>query len=116
MENIRCLIAGIPHIIFADIVQKITEMRPGIEVVDRVSSINNLSQVVKEHAVDVLIFGMEENSISQSLKDIFEMSPEIVTIGVLDDGRNICMCVSDVSPNGLIDLLQTAIKNCKTKN
>ena len=111
MENIRCLIADIPHIILADIIQQITEKRPGIEVVGCIDNNNDLSQVVKDRAIDVLISGMEVTSASQSLNKVFEISPQVVAVGVVDDGRRICVCVEDIGPDDLVELVKVAVQN-----
>ena len=110
MEHIRCLIADIPHIILADIVQQIIEKRPGIEVVGRVDSDNDLSRIVKDRAIDVLMLSMEETSVSESLNEVFEVSPEVVAIGVVGDGRRICVCVEDIGPDDFVALIKAAVK------
>ena len=110
MENIRCLIADIPHIMLADIIQKITEKRPGIEVVGRIGGNVDLPQVVKDRAIDVVILGMESTSVSQSLNDLFETSPQIVAVGVANDGKRICVCVEDVGPIELMDIVLSSRK------
>ena len=111
MENIRCLIADIPHIVLADIIQHITEKRPGIEVVGRIDSNKDLLKFVKDRAIDVVILGMETTSMLQSLNDLFEVSPQVVAVGVVKDGRRVCVCVEDIGPDELIELVRAATQN-----
>lgn len=110
MENIRCLIADMPQMILADIVQKVTETQPGIEVVDRVNSLNNLPEVIKERAIDVLIYGMDASSITRHLKEIFTSTPELVMIGILEDGKHLCICMNDAGPEDFVNILNLAMK------
>ena len=116
MENIRCLIADIPHIILEDIIRKIIMDRPGIEVVDHFDSNNNISQVIKEHSIDVLIVGMEAETAFQTLNEVVNISPKVVTIGVVADGRRICVCVDDVGPGDLVELVDAAFQSQQYKS
>lgn len=109
MENIRCLIADIPHIILADVIQEVTERRPGMEIVGRVNNHNDLVEIVKERDVDVLILSLEDRTVFESLKDLFESAPNVVTVGVIEHGKRICIGVNDIGPDDFISLVKQAV-------
>jgi DNA-binding NarL/FixJ family response regulator len=110
IENIRCLIADIPHFILADIIQQITEKRPGIEVVCHIEDVNNVPKIVQEHSIDVVILGEKAISVSQSLDNLFDISPQTVAVGVINEGRRVCVCVEDIGPSELIKIIKSAVQ------
>ena len=63
---------------------------------------------IKECPVDVLICGMEASE-TQSLDEIFDVMPNIVIVGLMNDGRRICVCSEDVGSSELILLIRSAL-------
>ena len=108
MDNIRCLIADIPHFLLADIIQKITENQPEIDVLGSIDNKTDLANKIKECPVDVLICGMEASE-TQSLDKVFDVIPNVVVVGLINDGRRICVCSEDVGPSELISLIKSAL-------
>ncbi len=105
MGNIRCLIADIPQIMLADVIRKITEKQSGIEFVELTHEGEDIPRFVKDHGVDVVILGKSALSVSGTLNGIFEASPQVIAVSILEDGNRVCFCVEDVGPKELTDLL-----------
>ena len=111
MDNVRCLIADIPHNLLADIVQRITESRSDIEVVGRFESKDGLPQIVRDSEADVVIFGMEAGTLSNECKEMFDAKPELVIVGLVEDGRRAAIIIDDVGPKEIMDIMHVAFKD-----
>lgn len=114
MKKTRCLIADIPQGVLADILQKILEIRPGVDVAGCVESSHELPEYLKNNAIDVVIHSMEATRKSQLLDEILQRSPETVSVGLQDGGRVVCICVGDVSPELFLDLIE-GVSNIRRK-
>lgn len=110
MENVRCIIADMPHYLLADIIQKITDNRTDIEVVGRVDQNTNLSKLLEEQEVDVVMLSMDDVHLSEQLNSVFELSPQVVAVGVVSDARRICVCVEDFGPDDFMSLVMAAVR------
>ena len=114
MEKIRCLVADIPHVLLADIIQEIFNMQPEIDVVGYVNGKNNLLEFIQKNPVDVLLKGMERNDGNHLLDEIFQILPQISIVGIIDDGRRVCHCIEGVSPSTLLNLVYMQKEYSKT--
>lgn len=110
MDNIRCLIADIPQILLADIVQGITESRSGFDVVKRVENKNNLPQIVREHKIDVVILEIKASRFSNECNEILDSKPELVIVGLVKDGRRAAILIDNIGKKELIKLIRTTHK------
>ena len=110
MQNIRCMVADIPQMVLADIIQKIVEERPGVEIVGRVDNDNDLNRYLDEHAIDVVIHCMEETSNSALIDNILKNSPQAVSVGLQKSGRLVCVCVDDIGPEQLLNLIENVTR------
>jgi len=112
MENIRCLIADIPQVILADIMQKLTEDNNGTEVVERVSDLNDLPLTIKNKSINVLILGMQNNVFPQICEDVLINAPELLVVGLVNDGRRAAIYMDDVGKNDITNIIGTMGRRC----
>jgi DNA-binding NarL/FixJ family response regulator len=110
MDKIRCLIVAVPHYLLADLILHITEKYPEIEVVGRVNGYKELVLVLRGQPVDVVVTGIDGVSKMQFIDDLFALAPQIVVVGVMNDGRRLCLCVEDRGPEDLITLMCDLVK------
>lgn len=106
MAHLRCLIADIPQLVLADIVQRVAEENEDVEVVDRVTGIDNLSEVVRKQAIDVLILGMKNNMLPQVCNDVMDTISDLLVVGLVDDGRRAAIYVDDVGGNEIVKIIR----------
>ena len=111
MENIRCLIADIPQIVLADIVQHIAENRLGIEVVGRIESKENFPRVIRENKVDVVMFGAKNDLFPDEWRDIRDSDPDLLFVGLIEDGRHAAIFINDIGPDQLMNMLKASLRN-----
>ena len=111
MENIRCLIADIPQVVLADIVQRIAQSRLGIEVVGRIDNKEHFSQMVHERNVDVVVFGAESDFFPVEWRDVRDSNPDMLFIGLIDDGRHAAIYINDIGTDQLINMVRFSTKN-----
>lgn len=107
MDNIRCLIADMSQITLADIVHHLAEDSPSIDIVNRIDSIKNIHQLIQNYTADVVILGVESDSISREHTEILDAFPGLVMVGIVGNGRRAIVIVDDVGPNELTDLIHT---------
>ena len=113
METLHCLIADIPQIVLADIVQKITEENQNIEVVKRVPKIEDVPAILSRQDIDVLILGMKSNAYSRACRDIQSKFSDLLIIGLVDDGRQATIYMGDVGCNEIVQAIKTLGKLSK---
>ena len=107
MESVRCLIADIPQIVLADIVQRLAEENAGVEVVDQVNDMDDLPLIIKNKSINVLIVGMQNNAIPPVCEEALNSKPELLVVGLVNDGRRAVIYMDDVSKNEIIDIIGT---------
>lgn len=107
METIHCLIADIPQVVLADIVQRITEENQNIEVVNRVPNIEDVPAILSRQDIDVLILGMKSNTSPQTYKDILNKFSDLLIVGLVDDGRLAAIYMDDVGSNEIVKIIRT---------
>ena len=113
MDNIRCVLADIPQVALADIIQKIIEARPGIEVIGRVENNNELLNYLNNESVDVVIHNMDAINSPQGIDRVLQQSPQTISVGLVESGRRICVCVQDIGPDELSNLIEEVNKICR---
>lgn len=113
MDKIRCLIAAVPHGLLADLIHHLAENHPDIEVVGRVSSHKELVTVLRDLAVDVVVLGIDGVPMMQTLEALFDVSPQVVVVGVMKDGRRLCLCVEDRGPKDLVRFMCDAVERVR---
>ena len=96
MKTIRCLIANIPQIVLADIIQNILDKSYSIEVIGKVDSYQDALSFVTQHSIDVLIIGMENGNLS-NYSEIIDIKPDLIVLGLIDDGRKIVVHLNDIA-------------------
>jgi hypothetical protein len=107
VETLHCLIADIPQIVLADIVQRITEENKNIEVVERVPSIEDVPAILSRQDIDVLILGMKSNICPLACKDILKKYSDLLIVGLVDDGRQAAIYIDDVGSNEIVKIIRT---------
>ena len=112
MEILQCLIADIPQVVLADIVQRVTEENENIEVVMRVPDIKDVPAVLSRQNIDVLIVGMKSNVTPQACKDMLKRYSDMLIVGLVDDGRQAIIYMGDVGCNEIVQAIKTLGK-CK---
>ena len=107
MDKIRCLIADIPQHLLVDMIRKATEARSDIDVIEQYTTGKDLLELIEKEPVDTVLLGMEKDFEIRSLDKIFSVLPQVVVVGVIDDGRRVCMCMEDVGLELLMKLVRT---------
>ena len=110
METLHCLIADIPQVVLADIVQRITEENQNIEVVKCVPNIEDVPSVLSRQDIDVLILGMKSNIYPQSCRDILKNYSDLLIVGLVDDGRRAAIYMDDVGVDEMLKIITTCAR------
>ena len=105
MRNLQCLIADIPQAILADILQRTAEQSEHIEVVDRISNLDDLPAALAQNPVDVLIVGMDKPVVPRRYSDLMNRFANLLVVGLIDDGRSAAVFVNDISSDEMTDLI-----------
>ena len=105
VETLHCLIADIPQILLADIVQRITEENKSIEVVKRVSNIEDVPAILNRQDIDVLILGMKSNTFPQTYRDILNKFSDLLIVGLVDDGRLAAIYMDDIGVDEILKII-----------
>ena len=114
MENFRCVIADIAHFMLADIVQRITEQHLKVEYFNNIED-GTISALVQQNDVDVVLTSFESLELPKFCNDLLEECSDIAVVGLVEDGRRICICVDDAGPHELIELIRAVIQDKKNK-
>lgn len=113
MESVRCLLADIPQILLADIVQHITEDTSGIEVIGRVNTIEEVPEIVLNDSVDVLILGMKSCMLPNVCLDIMNNISNLIIVCLVDDGRRLAVYLDNIGKNDILKVIKTFGKSNK---
>ena len=105
MEILRCLIADIPQNILAHIVHSVAQQDEKIDVIGQVRNIDDIPRFLRRENIDVLIMGMRDDTPHRFCQDIFKNFPELLIVGLVDDGRMAVACLADVSSRQLLDII-----------
>lgn len=107
METIRCLIAGIPHKLLSDIVCEISNNEIGLEVVRYVTNVEDISEFINDNTVDVIFLIIQEDKLSTICNELIKKIPDLVIVGLVDDGRRACIYSNDVGVSWLMNVIKT---------
>jgi DNA-binding NarL/FixJ family response regulator len=102
---LRCLIADIPQKVLADIVQRVTQQDEKIDVVGQVSDIDDISGILNTQKIDVLIMGMRDDTPHDFCREILDRFPQILIVGLVNDGRMAVVCLADLGSSQLVNLI-----------
>ena len=114
MELIHCLIADVPQTILADIVQIITQENKNIDVVKNVPNIEDVPAILSGQEIDVLIIGMKSDVNSRVCRDLQLKCPDLLILGLVDDGRQAAIYMGDVGCNKLVQTIN-ALGKCNNE-
>ncbi len=107
METLRCLITDIPQKLLSDIIVGITHQQENIEVVDRTVGLKDILSVLNEQAIDVLVLGLDQNCFPGNCRELLNQYPELLIVGLCDDGRHAAVYLDDVSSREIVDVIRT---------
>ncbi len=106
MENIRCILANMPHQMLVDIVENMAQESGVIEIVDRVSSISDIPTVIPRNPADLLILGMRSNELPEPCLRILDRSSYLPILGLVDDGRKLAIYLNDFGKNDILNIIR----------
>lgn len=109
MKKIRCVIAGVSHIMLADIMQRIAEQNLNIELINDVEA-EDLSSHVQQLGINVVMTSFDATELPKACNELLEEVPDVAVVGLVEDGRKLCICINDAGPAELIELIQTAVQ------
>lgn len=101
MEPVRCLIAGIKQSILAEIVECVALRQIKTEIVGKVPQRDNIVELTKFHDASVVVLGMEEQEMPEIFRNLLDTKIPNTTIGIINDGRHVCVCANDIGPEQL---------------
>ena len=107
MKTLRCLISNIPQKLLSDIVLRSVQQQTSIEVIGDVSTDNDLPALVKENSVDLLLVGIERSALPQAFNEMLDGDPDLLIVGLVDDGRSAAIFVNDIGAAELNDVINT---------
>jgi spore coat polysaccharide biosynthesis protein SpsF (cytidylyltransferase family) len=106
METVRCLIADMPQMVLADIVQKLTEESNDIEVVDRVDNLEDAFAALIETQANVLISGAKNTQVPERFTDILKKFSGLSIVCLAEDGRQLSVHLDDVGTKDIVTILR----------
>lgn len=107
METLRCLISNVPQKLLSDIILETVQQHMNIEVVDDTSADDDLAALVKKESVDLLLIGIERNILPRNISELIESVPDLLIVGLVDDGRGAAIFVNDIGAGELEELIST---------
>lgn len=107
MENIRCIIANMPHQMLVDIVENMAQESGVIDIVDRVTSISEIPSVISQNPADLLILGMKSNELPEPCLSILERNSDLPILGLVDDGRKLAIYLNNFGKNDILKIIST---------
>ncbi|MCP4494553.1 MAG: hypothetical protein GY820_45725 [Gammaproteobacteria bacterium] len=105
MEPLRCLLADIPQKVLADIVHTLTQQDQSIEVVGQMQGLDGVIDIIEQRAIEVLIVSMRKNTSQTLCSQIMEKFPDLLVVGLVDDGRMAVTYMGNVGKNDLLNVI-----------
>jgi hypothetical protein len=105
--TLRCLISNIPQKLLSDIVLDSVQQHLDIEVVADAIVDVDIPALVKKESVDVLLLGFARDRLPKICNQLFISDPNLLVVGLVDDGRGAAIFVNDIGPGELVDLIST---------
>jgi len=109
MKKIRGVIAGVSHIILSDILRRVAEQNLNMELINNIDD-GDITSQVKRLDVDVVMTSFDSTELPKVCNDLLEEMPDVAVVGLVKDGRRLCICVDDVGPREIIDLIEMAVR------
>lgn len=106
MEKLRCVIAEMSHQMLADIIHSSVENSGIVEVVARLDGANKLADKIAQYHVDVLILGIAAADFNSVSDEILQQIPDLLIIGLVNDGRRLTMMMNDVGHLDIPNLIE----------
>lgn len=107
MENIRCIIANMPQQMLVDIVENIAKESGVTEIVDRVTNINDIPDVIARKPADLLILGMKSNELPEPCLRILNHCSDLPILGLVDDGRRLAIYLNNFGKKDILRIINT---------
>ncbi len=107
MDDMRVLLAGIPAGVLREIVERVTELRPNMQVVGRAER-TELKDAIIRHRANVVILGMELDELPGVCTDLLDEFPDTLVVAMAADGRRAAIHVDNIGPDELLDTIQIA--------
>ena len=107
MDNVRCLIADMPQLLLADIVQNLADACSDIEVIGHVDTMDDITSVIAANPVDVLILGMDDAVLPALCVEMMRRVSNLAILGLVDDGRQLAVYLNDVGKNDILKILRS---------
>ena len=112
MDTIRVLLAGIPTGVLGEIMERITELRPDMEVVAHASRAE-LPDAVGRSQADVVILGLDADELPKICRDLLDEFPDTLVVGLAADGKRTLINVDNIGPHELLNTIQAARSQTK---
>ena len=87
-------------------VEKLHDYLELIEVVDRVSSIEEIYPVIATNAVDVLTLGMKNTVLRSLCVDIMDRISNLAIVGLINDSRQLAVYLDNLGKNNLLKIIR----------
>lgn len=107
MKTLRCLISNVPQKLLSSIILGTAQQHMNIDIVGDVSADDDLSALVNKESVDMLLIGLERNMLPRICKEMLDIDPNLLIIGLVDDGRGAAIFVNDIGAGELEELIST---------
>ena len=114
MEAIRVLLAGISTGVLREILERITELRPDMEVVGHASR-GDLPEAIGGSQADAVILGLSVDEFPKICSDLLDEFPDTVVVGIAADGKRTLIHVDNIGPDELLNAIQAARSQTKRR-
>lgn len=109
MKKIRCAISGISHPMLAEIMHRILDTNTNIEIISDVDA-EELSSYARDKGINVVVTSFDIAGLPIACNELMEEVSDIAIVGLVEDGRKLCICMKDAGPSELMKLIQTVVK------
>jgi DNA-binding NarL/FixJ family response regulator len=107
VDDIRVLLAGIRIRVLREVMERITELRPDMEVVAYAERAE-LEEAMAHHRADVVIVGLGTGETQKVCSDLLDEFPDTLVVGLAADGRRAAIHMNNVGPDELLDTIRVA--------
>jgi len=100
--QVRILLSRMPSRLSANIVEEYAGHTSGVTVVAEVDDPERLGAVIAEQQVDALYFELDQGGIPARCRELIDDFPQLVLVGLADDGRCAAVFLHSPAPGQLI--------------
>lgn len=111
MGTLRCFRSDLPEKLLSDVDHRFAQERENIEVVDRVSSNEEMDFILNTQSVEVLLLELHSNSFSGVCKDLIDKFSISLILDSFDDGRMAAVYHDDVGRHEITKIVRTLTKH-----